>query len=178
MELLQFAALYICIIAAFLFVMLFGECAFFEGTPVARAHALLTGGVCEMGMGAVSRLCGARGKAAVDAAVTQCCDRPNPALQARGAPEACSAHARTRAVLVPTRVWSAARRVSSDNAARTRTHARTHAPAQLMYIALVSGGYLIYLTFVAPLLPGPYASETHLCVALSRFARASCARSR
>jgi hypothetical protein len=83
MEILQFAVFYICLIAAFLFIMLFGECAFFEGTLVARAHALLTGGACELGMGAVARLCGARGKAAVDAAVTQCCDRPNPALQAR-----------------------------------------------------------------------------------------------
>jgi hypothetical protein len=33
-----------------------------------------------------------------------------------------------------------------------------------MYVSLVTGGYVVFLTHAAPLLPGLYASETHLCV--------------
>ena len=41
-----------------------------------------------------------------------------------------------------------------------------HAPGvQLVYIALVTAGYFVFLRDAAPLLPGPYASEVHLCVA-------------
>jgi palmitoyltransferase len=77
------AAFYIVLICLFLFVMLFGECSFFEGTVVSRAHACLTGGLCEAGSDAVERYCGERGKRCVATTTTQCCDRPNPALQVR-----------------------------------------------------------------------------------------------
>ena len=83
LQLLGFAALYIVLICLFLFVMLFGECSFFEGTVVARAHGCLTGGLCDAGSYALERYCGERGKRCVGAATTQCCDRPNPALQVR-----------------------------------------------------------------------------------------------
>ncbi len=80
---MSFALGYICLIAVFMFVMLFGECAAFEGTLIARAHGLLTGGLCDFGVAGITRVCGERGRRLVDAATTQCCDRPNPALQAR-----------------------------------------------------------------------------------------------
>ena len=83
LQMLGFAAFYILILCVFLFVMLFGECSFFEGTAVAKAHACLTGGLCDAGSHAIERYCGERGKRCVGAATTQCCDRPNPALQAR-----------------------------------------------------------------------------------------------
>jgi hypothetical protein len=34
-----------------------------------------------------------------------------------------------------------------------------------MYLGLVTAGYFVFLRDAAPLLPGPYASEVHLCVA-------------
>jgi hypothetical protein len=83
LEMLGFAAVYIVLLCLFLFVMLFGECSFFEDTPVAKAHACLTGGLCDAGSRAIERFCGERGKRCVGAATTQCCDRPNPALQVR-----------------------------------------------------------------------------------------------
>jgi len=85
LEMLGFAALYIVLICVFLFIMLFGECSFFEDTLISRAHAFLTGGLCEAGSNAVERYCGERGKRCVGATTTQCCDRSNPALQVRRA---------------------------------------------------------------------------------------------
>jgi hypothetical protein len=148
-ELLGFAAFYIVLICLFLFVMLFGECSFFEGTVVSRAHACLTGGLCEAGSDAVERYCGERGKRCVAATTTQCCDRPNPALQVRSVRGACE-------------------RAQGFAAALFRV---SRASAQCVYIALVTVGYFVFLRDAAPLLPGPYASEVHLCVA-----RGSCAR--
>jgi hypothetical protein len=45
-----------------------------------------------------------------------------------------------------------------------------------MYVGLVVLGYAMFLLHAAPLLPGPYASELHLCVA--RAARCGCALAR
>ena len=99
LEMLGFAALYIVLICVFLFIMLFGECSFFEDTVVSKAHAFLTGGICEAGSNAVERYCGERGKRCVGAATTQCCDRSNPALQVRCAAQNIGASLRVCASL-------------------------------------------------------------------------------
>ena len=45
----------------------------------------------------------------------------------------------------------------------------SRAGAQCVYIALVTVGYFVFLRDAAPLLPGPYASEVHLCVPRPRL---------
>ena len=47
MELITFVFVYLAGTAAFIFVLLFGENLFFQGTPVAWAHWLLTQGIWE-----------------------------------------------------------------------------------------------------------------------------------
>ena len=83
MDAIRFAAVWIALVLAFMLVALFGECECFEGTCIARAHGMLTGGLCEYGLDAVTRCFGTRGREAVENAVTQCCDRPNPLFQVR-----------------------------------------------------------------------------------------------
>jgi hypothetical protein len=85
MDAIQFVAVYIGIIALFLFIMLFGEMQCFESTIVAKAHVLLTGGACQLGAAGVTRCFGERGRRVMDATATQCCERSNPALQVRRA---------------------------------------------------------------------------------------------
>ncbi len=82
-QLMSFIAFYVLLLAAFIFVMLFGECAAFEGTLVARANALLSGGLCSLGSRACVRVFGQRGECVLDSVTDRCFDRPNPALQAR-----------------------------------------------------------------------------------------------
>ena len=150
MDAIRFAAVWIALVLAVMLVALFGECECFEGTCIARAHGMLTGGLCEYGLDAVTHCFGTRGREAVENAVSQCCNRPNPLFQVRPR-RPCLRCARGR---TQQRRGS---RVCGDVAPPLTP------PRQLLYVPLVTVGYAVFLSTAAPLLPGPYASEVHLC---------------
>lgn len=81
---LRFLIVYIVLLAAFIFVLLFGECTAFEGTVVARAHDFLQNGIPDALSRSVLTLCGKnRGQRLLDTCTDVCVNRPNPTLQVR-----------------------------------------------------------------------------------------------
>jgi len=81
---LKFLVLYIVLIAAFIFVLLFGECTAFEGTVIAKAHDFLQNGVPDALSRGLLLMCGkSRGQRLIETCTDVCVNRPNPALQVR-----------------------------------------------------------------------------------------------
>lgn len=72
---------YILILALFIFVLLFGQSAQFEGTVVQKAHWFITEGLCSCTGSVVVKVGGKRGQRMLDLFGEYYCDRPNPTLQ-------------------------------------------------------------------------------------------------
>jgi len=135
MDLFALLAVYVLLLLSIIFVLLFGENSAFQGTLVARAHELLSGGLCTSAARLCVRCCGPHAQRVLDALSSRCVERPNPALQAR----ALTAK-RSPSPLVSLLLCA----------------------VQLMYVSLVTGGYVAFVTSAWQLIPGPYVSEVHL----------------
>ncbi|KAK9819855.1 hypothetical protein WJX72_003324 [[Myrmecia] bisecta] len=81
MDLLGFTLLYMGLVGACLFAMLFGELRIFRGTPIAKLQWFITGGFCDYLWWAVEGTCGKSGKRSLAKVEDVCCNRPNPVLQ-------------------------------------------------------------------------------------------------
>lgn len=72
---------YILVLALFIFILLFGQSAQFEGTVIQKLHWFITEGLCEYSGSCIVKLGGKRGQKLLDLFGEYYCDRPNPTLQ-------------------------------------------------------------------------------------------------
>lgn len=74
---------YLLVLAGFIFILLFGQSAQFEGTLVQKAHYVVTEGLCAGCSQCAVKIGGKRAQRVLDCFGEYYCDRPNPTLQVR-----------------------------------------------------------------------------------------------
>ncbi|GAX82281.1 hypothetical protein CEUSTIGMA_g9710.t1 [Chlamydomonas eustigma] len=114
MDIVFIISAYLILTVFFVFVLLFGENVVFRHTPVSLLHWLITQGSWDAIGWLIAKGFGARGSAQL-AEFMDCCDRPNPVLQAMACtPGSYSGYCRTThgplpitCILVHAACWSA-----------------------------------------------------------------------